>query len=300
MRRFQIVVGNLYEEELAGRGGRHDRNTNKWTMYVALQGAANHHTALLIEKVVYTLHPTFKPSVVTAHGPHFSLCRYGWGTFAVGCEIHWQPRLQMPPTRVDHYLAFEDQGGRTVETVEIAPDRLAMFEGILEGAGGQRDAAVEQPGPVGAAVTRSRRIPPASQAGLARSRSPDGGPSELLQLVVGNRCEVVASDDSRGNQYRWTMYVALPGLQGSAGRLIDRVDYELHPTFQPNVHTRRSPRFELSCTGWGTFPVKCTIHWHRDLRLRPMSVDHDLVFEENGGCTVSTVGVHPHRLNAFR
>lgn len=288
MHRLQVVVGNLYEEEQGGRGGRTGRNSNKWTMYVALQGAANQHAASLIEKVVYVLHPTFQPSVVTAYGPHFSLRRYGWGTFTVGCEIHWQNKLQMPPTRVDHNLAFEFHGGRTTETVDLTPEGWASFNGSSDGTG--RSGVVHEE------VAMSLPTAPSS----ARSRSPEGGLSELIELVVGNTCEVTALDDERGNRYKWTMYVMLPRLQRSSARMIDRVVYELHPTFQPNAHTRRPPRFELTCTGWGTFPVKCTVHWHRDLRLQPTHVVHDLVFEVDGGRTASTVGINPRHLASFR
>lgn len=116
LRRLEIIVGNLYEEVTS-----RDRNTNKWTMYVTLAGAAGEHTAKLIEKVVYELHPTFRPSMVTATPPNFSICRYGWGTFTVECQIHWVSWLAMPPTLVDHDLEFEGNGGRTASSVEVNP-----------------------------------------------------------------------------------------------------------------------------------------------------------------------------------
>jgi len=111
---LEVVVGNLYEEA-AHRG----RNSNKWTMYVALHGVANRHLESLVDRVVYTLHETFIPRVVTMRAPHFSLQRYGWGTFSVGCEIHWVDSLRMPPMIVDHFLVFAGEGGRTTSTLDV-------------------------------------------------------------------------------------------------------------------------------------------------------------------------------------
>lgn len=82
--------------------------------------------------------------------------------------------------------------------------------------------------------------------------------------------------------------------------MIDRIEYTLHPTFSPRTRTCRSPNFEFTCLGYGTFPVTCTIHRNEALGLSPTQVIHELDFEDGGGHTASTVGVCPGHLRAFR
>jgi len=81
--------------------------------------------------------------------------------------------------------------------------------------------------------------------------------------------------------------------------MVDHVIYNLHPTFSPNTYTKRSPNFELTCVGWGTFQVSCIVHWNPALGLQPSTVAHELVFEEFGGQTSATISVSPRRLQFF-
>lgn len=60
----------------------------------------------LIEKVVFELHPTFRPSRVVVTKPPFIIQRVGWGTFEVGVKIHFNPALQMDPVEESHVLSF--------------------------------------------------------------------------------------------------------------------------------------------------------------------------------------------------
>lgn len=288
---FQVVVSNLHEAA-PDRG----RNSNKWTMLVNLQGAANQHAATLIEKVVYHLHPTFNPSVVTALPPHFSLCRYGWGTFDVRCDIHWNPRLALPPTRVEHCLSFQDGGGRTMCQQEIDPSALNSAginlrsddgSAVLEVASHpQPDESAEPPRPADEPVPRPLRGPYTGWAAPLRSLP--------LEVIVGNTCEAA------GDRFRWKMYVMLPQLQRFSTRMIDRVVYKLHPSFDPDMRERRSPDFTLTMLGWGTFTVGCTIHWHRQLQLAPTVAEHELCFEGDGGRTLLSLAVSAQGLAALQ
>lgn len=101
-------------------------------MYVALRGAQSNLAAVLIDKVMYELHPTFRPDTVTALPPTFGIHRYGWGTFTVGCIIHWKPCLHLPPTQVNHYLIFEREGGRSTTTVEIGDEAIAPLDNLIK------------------------------------------------------------------------------------------------------------------------------------------------------------------------
>jgi len=110
--------------------------------------------------------------------------------------------------------------------------------------------------------------------------------AEHFELVVGNRSEFVPSMfGNQGNTHKWTLFVSLPGLQHHPlQRLIKRVEYELHPTFQPNVIVRYGPDFEFAAYGWGPFVVHCTIYWHLQT-LPPTKVDHMLHFVPQGART---------------
>merc|ERR1719230_722493 len=81
----------------------------------------------VIDKVVYKLHPTFKASAVTAHPPKFTHTCTGWGTFDVGCTIHWKNRLGIQPTVVSHSLVFAPGGARTATILPIEDHRLAVL-----------------------------------------------------------------------------------------------------------------------------------------------------------------------------
>eukprot|EP00931_Biecheleriopsis_adriatica_P079493 TRINITY_DN52909_c0_g1_i1.p1 TRINITY_DN52909_c0_g1~~TRINITY_DN52909_c0_g1_i1.p1 ORF type:complete len:247 (+),score=24.25 TRINITY_DN52909_c0_g1_i1:92-832(+) len=107
VRHVRIRVGNHWAEVPSRVSSN---NTNRWTMYVKTEGGLS---SRLIDKVVYKLHPTFKPSEVTVRTPEFELTRLGWGYFTVECQIHWKSSLGMPPTEVDHELVFQEGGGYT-------------------------------------------------------------------------------------------------------------------------------------------------------------------------------------------
>jgi len=292
---LEVIVGNLYEHV-----ERNDRNVNKWTMYVSLRGTASGHAAALIERVVYKLHPTFRPATVTGLPPDFGLTRFGWGTFAVQCEIHWHRRLAMAPKLVEHLLVFEGTGGRTMASANVSPEGIGHFQQVLQA---EPESRARRRGGGGAGVPAGaspRFLPPprvedGEAIAVSRSADEQAAAGTILELVVGNRCEV-----TDGGSYRWTMFVRLPRFQRNIPMMIDKVDYELHPTFVPRSLTRRPPNLELSRVGWGTFPVKVTVHWRACLGIRATELHHELDFSEGGGCTAVTVGVSARRLQQFR
>jgi len=126
---LKVVVSNLCE------GVPDDGNTSsKWSLWVTLTGIEALRTSKLIEKVVYEFHPAFEQSVTT-YPPFFSLNRHGGSAFTVRCQIHWNPILGMFPTKMDHRLVFEKEGGRTMHSVEVdsaainAATRLHLDQG---------------------------------------------------------------------------------------------------------------------------------------------------------------------------
>lgn len=276
--RLEILVGNLYED-VPSRG----RNSNKWTMYIALRSFSSQQMATLIEKVVYKLHPTFRPSVVVAHPPHFGICRLGWGTFKVECEIHWNRQLGIPPLDVDHYLSFVEGGGRSSANLDVDPELLARVIGYGDEASSTRHQ-----------IMSDQRVSQAGSRNRAISLTRSAAQCETVEIVVGNRIE--RDTDTHENRHRWTLYVMLPGFAHQERHLIDSVDYELRPTFTPAVVSRRSPPFEITRASRSAFPVTCTIRWNAKLHLEPTTITHNLCFDEGGGRAAATVGIRSFHL----
>ncbi|NVB42975.1 TIR domain-containing protein [Pseudenhygromyxa sp. WMMC2535] len=77
-----------------------------------------------IEEVIYHLHPTFSPAIVTRSDPGdgFRIEREGWGVFVVGIEV----RLRGGAREVfRHMLDFAEPA--PLKEVAARPDRLRVF-----------------------------------------------------------------------------------------------------------------------------------------------------------------------------
>jgi len=87
----QIVVGNthrmLHRKKVQTERG--DTALHKWTAFVrAADGKSTPPPEAAISKVVFHLHPSCKPSVVTATKAPFEVTQVGWGTFDIEIDIH--------------------------------------------------------------------------------------------------------------------------------------------------------------------------------------------------------------------
>lgn len=82
------------------------------------------------------------------------------------------------------------------------------------------------------------------------------------------------------NKHEWTVYVRLSKGVGNRDlvRYIQEVRFGLDESFYPTSVVVRSPPFELTRLGWGTFPVGIEIKWRKELGKEPSSFSHDLVF----------------------
>merc|ERR1711956_197935 len=72
-----------------------------------------------------------------------------------------------------------------------------------------------------------------------------------LELVVSNFHEEMSqTKDLHGNGSKWTLWVALRGFANEhIAKLIEKVVYELHPTFQQRFVTAYPPFFSLRRRG---------------------------------------------------
>lgn len=105
---LELRVGNLHEQT----SGQH--NSHSWTCYVtptwlAAEPPHGLEAASVISSVMFDLHPTFRPQVVTVQTVNsrtgsFSVARRGWGTFDIGITIKFKHSAMQ--VNVVHELEF--------------------------------------------------------------------------------------------------------------------------------------------------------------------------------------------------
>eukprot|EP01113_Clastostelium_recurvatum_P000525 TRINITY_DN10239_c0_g1_i6.p1 TRINITY_DN10239_c0_g1~~TRINITY_DN10239_c0_g1_i6.p1 ORF type:complete len:732 (+),score=174.78 TRINITY_DN10239_c0_g1_i6:31-2226(+) len=106
--------------------------------------------------------------------------------------------------------------------------------------------------------------------------------NHTLHLLVGNLHSLARRPgvfDS--NLHQWVMFVQ--GMKNLAlDPYVDKVTFNLHPTFQPSVVTLLNEPFSLTRTGWGVFTMHVTITFKRGYLPAAIEIDHDLSFSEGG------------------
>jgi len=61
-------------------------------------------------------------------------------------------------------------------------------------------------------------------------------------------------------------------------KVVEHVDFDLHPTFDPPTIRVSKPPYSISRLGWGTFEVRIRITWKCELGLSPSIFTHLLRF----------------------
>jgi len=305
---LELVVSNLYEgtPELEP-----EHNSMKWTIWVTLSGMANEHTAKIVDKVVYKLPSTFEQRSVTAYPPFFSLCRLGAVDFTVRCQVQWNPLLSMRPTEVSHPVVFGKDPCVTKHRIYVD---TVMFD-ILELARAPNSAVPLQrrrprPFPIIADPTAFAALGldapqqeawenPRTQLPLCVVPQNPLPPKDryLLEVVVGNRNKMSSRTHDGHSCHEWTTYVIIPEFQASTSKMIEHVVYTLPADFIPNTFKRCVPNLEVTCVGWESFEITCSIHWNPVLGLQLTTLVHQLIDDELGGQTSVTVGVSSRRLH---
>jgi len=88
-------------------------NNHKWGLKI------NPGMCHYVERVVWTLHPTFHPPEVTCTGAPFDISRLGWGTFTVCAKVTLKPEYGGAILNAKHELDF-DVEGENAKTTEVA------------------------------------------------------------------------------------------------------------------------------------------------------------------------------------
>jgi len=311
--KFELVITSQHEET------PNSANKSKWSMGVALLGRAHEHTPKIIEKVVYELDPSSRAHRVTAYPPFYHVVqpRSGSVPTEVRCQIHWAPVLGIRPTNVDHRLMLEERESCTFRMINVDRDALDTLElEVLNCVPSSiRQLPLNQAGPA-ELPGRGRRAFKALALDVPQRR-PMGPPLCFpvfdkktlmakdvypLEVVVGNRYRPICCKVHGQPCHEWTLCVMLPGLQMSKYTMIEQVIYNLHHEFTPDTHILNSPKLILSCASnapFAPFEVTCTIRWNPALGLQPTTLVHELIFDELGGGTKTTISVSPRRMQFF-
>jgi len=103
------------------------------------------------------------------------------------------------------------------------------------------------------------------------------------KITIGNEHSMVPDDiaviaPSGKLNNKWKMYVRGTEVES----LIEKVEFGLHPSFQPSKVTVSTAPWEIERVGWGFFVVNVTIHFLPSLKKQPCVFEHELFFQ-NGG-----------------
>ena len=122
--RKRFVVGNTHEtvrDTSSFRGGPvREKNRHRWTMFVRVDGEDGERTSDYIDKVIFSLHPTFRPNKLVVAKEPFQVSRWGWGTFEVGVQIIWA-NGKKTVRQLDHELSFASSGVLQMFVEEFEP-----------------------------------------------------------------------------------------------------------------------------------------------------------------------------------
>jgi len=98
----------------------------------------------------------------------------------------------------------------------------------------------------------------------------------IKKLIVGNDCK----DEGEGWK-TWTFYILMEDDENIED-FIEKLEVNLHPTFNPPKLTYRKPPFEIQRTGWGTFEINFTVYFTELTKKRPVDLSWYLSFRDGG------------------
>ena len=127
-----------------------------------------------------------------------------------------------------------------------------------------------------------------------------------IYFTVGNLHQEVKnpkqakSDPNLKNTHKWTVFCQYRDAKDMSSKFIDKVVFELHPTFKNPIKTIKASdgkRFEYTTTGWGFFDIPISIYWKDGLvEGNRTDIQHTLCFEGDGKWQTITFKVDKNRL----
>ena len=115
-----------------------------------------------------------------------------------------------------------------------------------------------------------------------------------LYFTIGNTHKLeknpkLTKQGNMRNKHNWTAFVRIADRhkpQIKLGMLVEKVKFQLHETFRPNVRIEKlkkgKEQIEITYSGWGYFDLPVTIYFKKETGLEPMSVEFELNFDDNG------------------
>jgi len=96
--------------------------------------------------------------------------------------------------------------------------------------------------------------------------------SFCLPIIYGSMAFFLGSNQADECTHRWTLYVRGPNGDEDLSCAIQKVIFQLHPSFPQPVREVTSPPFEVTEKGWGEFEAGIRIVWHESSTEKPISV----------------------------
>ena len=157
------------------------------------------------------------------------------------------------------------------------------------------------PDPKPAPEKMPRYLPPKKKESPFEVQDPRGAQYKYKQrLIIGNVSKWIAPDQrDDASSHKWMMYVRGDKEQPDISHLVEKVRFELHPSYQPHhiIEITESP-FQLTRRGWGEFGVRVSFSW-RNHRDKMVSMVHNLKLDKThtgmqtlGAETVVDVWLH--------
>ncbi|WIA17461.1 hypothetical protein OEZ86_014575 [Tetradesmus obliquus] len=98
----------------------------------------------------------------------------------------------------------------------------------------------------------------------------------VVPIIVGTVSQHLGKKQANDlASHRWTVYVRGNGNE-DISHLVQRVTFNLHPSFKDPVRKVEQQPFELTETGWGEFDIGVVLHFTPDAQEKDLEVFHRL------------------------
>lgn len=106
------------------------------------------------------------------------------------------------------------------------------------------------------------------------------GKNQLHRIVVGNTSQYLQETSSSSSiTHKWMCYVKTKSSV-PLEQLVKKVRFHLDPSYKPNDVVEVSSPFQLTRRGYKQFQLKVLIFFKDDLRIKPVTIYHQLVLDK--------------------
>uniref|UniRef100_A0A7S3NSW9 YEATS domain-containing protein n=1 Tax=Euplotes crassus TaxID=5936 RepID=A0A7S3NSW9_EUPCR len=107
------------------------------------------------------------------------------------------------------------------------------------------------------------------------------GNLKSIKFFFGNKHKEIQATAYMENDHEWIAFVEFVNPEYTK-RFVSKVEFKLHPTFQPSKVTVDRMPFQIKRIGWGIFEIKITITWRHWMKKEPTKYTHMLSFDGDG------------------